>query len=488
MTKNISNTELNSGVIAPGYDRSRLKSKIVHLGFGAFHRAHQALFTNELAQKTESDWGYCEVNLFGGEELVKKLREQEHLYTVAEKGAEKTDVKVIGSVCESLHPTFDGTEAIIEKMAEPQVAIVSMTITEKGYCADPATGTLDKENALVKADLANPSQPKSALGYIVQALKLRRERGLQPFTVMSCDNVQENGHVAKAAILEFAKLLDSELGNWIEQNVTFPCTMVDRIVPAATEETLTEISELLGCEDPCGIACEPFRQWVIEDNFVAGRPDWDVAGAEFVADVVPYEEMKLRMLNGSHSFLAYLGYLGGYAHISDTMTDEGYRKAAFDMMMKAQAKSLDMPEGTDLEAYAKLLIDRFTNPSLKHQTWQIAMDGSQKIPQRMGGSLKFHLEQGSNFSWLATAIAGWMRYIAGVDEQGNEINVVDPMIESLRNICDEHGLNVSVVPALLSVEAIFPAELGQNPQVIDVVSTAYQSLIDNGARATVAAL
>ncbi|MDW3116322.1 fructuronate reductase, partial [Vibrio sp. 1727] len=171
----------------------------------------------------------------------------------------------------------------------------------------------------------------------------------------------------------------------------FPCTMVDRIVPAATEETLTEIADLLGCEDPCGIACEPFRQWVIEDNFVAGRPDWNVAGAEFVADVVPYEEMKLRMLNGSHSFLAYLGYLGGYAHISDTMTDEGYRKAAFDMMMQAQAPSLTMPEGTDLEGYAKLLIERFTNPSLKHKTWQIAMDGSQKIPQRMGGSLRFHL-------------------------------------------------------------------------------------------------
>lgn len=170
------------------------------------------------------------------------------------------------------------------------------------------------------------------------------------------------------------------------------------------------------------------------------------------------------------------------------MTDEGYRKAAFDMMMQAQAPSLTMPEGTDLEGYAKLLIERFTNPSLKHKTWQIAMDGSQKIPQRMGGSLRFHLSQGSNFSWLATAIAGWMRYVSGVDEQGDDIDVRDPMAETLRQICDQHGLNVSVVPALLAVEAIFPVELGQNPQVIDAVSSAYQSLIDNGARATVAAL
>lgn len=486
--KTVANSTLPNTVLRPDYDRSALQSRIVHLGFGAFHRAHQALFTNEMLSKTNTDWGICEINLFGGEDLIESLRAQDHLYTVAEKGAESTDVKVIGSVTESLHPSLDGIESVLEKMAEPQVAIVSMTITEKGYCADPATGKLDKNNPLVIADLANPTQPKSALGYIVQALKIRRERGLTPFTVMSCDNVQENGHVAKAAIIEFAQLLDPELRDWIETNVTFPCTMVDRIVPAATEETLTEIAELLGCEDPCGIACEPFRQWVIEDNFVAGRPDWNVAGAEFVEDVVPYEEMKLRMLNGSHSFLAYLGYLGGYDHISDTMTDTGYRKAAFDMMMKSQAPSLTMPEGTDLEGYATLLINRFTNPSLKHKTWQIAMDGSQKIPQRMGGSLRFHLEQGSDFSWLATAIAGWMRYVSGVNEQGNEIDVRDPMADTLRQICDQHGLNVSVVPALLAVEAIFPAELGQNPQVIDAVSSAYQSLIEHGAVATVAAL
>ncbi|MCY9852052.1 fructuronate reductase [Vibrio mediterranei] len=485
---NISNTSLNHTAETPNYDRSTLKSRIVHLGFGAFHRAHQGLFTDEVARKSQSDWGICEINLFGGEELITSLRAQDHLYTVAEKGAQSTDVKVIGSVTESLHPSLEGIDTVIEKMAEPQVAIVSMTITEKGYCADPATGRLDKNNPLVIADLENPSSPKSALGCIVQALKVRRERGLSPFTVMSCDNVQENGHVAKAAILEFAKLLDAELGAWIEANVTFPCTMVDRIVPAATEETLREITELLGVEDPCGIACEPFRQWVIEDNFVAGRPDWNIAGAEFVADVVPYEEMKLRMLNGSHSFLAYLGYLGGYAHISDTMTDAGYRKAAFDMMMLAQAPSLNMPEGTDLEAYAKLLIDRFTNPSLKHKTWQIAMDGSQKIPQRMGGSLKFHLDQGSEFKWLAAGIAGWMRYVSGVDEQGNEIDVRDPMATMLRSVCDQHGLNVNVVPALLGIEAIFPREIGQNPIVIDAVSSAYQSLIDHGAKATVAAL
>ncbi|WP_318462206.1 fructuronate reductase [Photobacterium leiognathi] len=486
--KTIANTNLNEQVIRPTYARSNLKTRIVHLGFGAFHRAHQALFTNEMLQKTNSDWGICEVNLFGGEDLIEQLRVQDHLYTVAEKGAEATEVKLIASVTESLHPILDSKAAVLAKMTEEQVAIVSMTITEKGYCVDPATGRLDKNNGLIIADLANPKDPSSAIGYIVEALRQRREKGVQPFTVMSCDNVQENGHVARAAVLDFANLVDVELASWIEANVTFPCTMVDRIVPAATEETLTEIAQLVGVEDPCGIACEPFRQWVIEDNFVAGRPDWNVAGAEFVSDVVPFEEMKLRMLNGSHSFLAYLGFLGGYAHISDTMTNYDYRKAAFDMMMKAQAPTLNMPEGTDLEAYATLLIERFTNPSLKHQTWQIAMDGSQKIPQRMGGSLRYHLAQGTDFKWLAMGIAGWMRYVGAVTEQGEVIDVRDPMVEQFQAIYAEYGLNVSVVKALLSIEAIFDTDLIANETFVTAVTNAYQLILDKGAREAVASL
>ena len=484
----ISNTPLNTNVIRPTFDRSRLKTRIVHLGFGAFHRAHQALFTNEMLEKTGSDWGICEINLFGGEDLITQLRTQDHMYTVAEKGAKATDIKLIASVTESLHPSFEGKRAVLEKMSEEQVAIVSMTITEKGYCADPATGRLDKNNALVKADLDNPREPSSAIGYIVEALRIRRELGLKPFTVMSCDNVQENGHVARAAVLDFANLVDQELAGWIEANVTFPCTMVDRIVPAATPETLAEITELVGVADPCGIACEPFRQWVIEDNFVNGRPEWDVAGAEFVADVVPFEEMKLRMLNGSHSFLAYLGYLGGYKHISDTMTNDSYRKAAFDMMMQAQATTLTMPEGTDLEAYAKLLIERFTNPSLKHQTWQIAMDGSQKIPQRMGGSLRHHLAAGTEYKWLAMGIAGWMTYISGVDEENKTIDVRDPMVEQFREIYQQYGKEPAVVKAILGIEAIFGTDLIQNDDFVEAVTKAYQLIISKGARAAVASL
>lgn len=478
----------NDSVLWPDYERSQLTSRIVHLGFGAFHRAHQGLYTSETAAKTGGDWGICEINLFGGEALVTQLRAQDHLYSVVEKGASKNTVKVSGAITESLHPELDGKPAVLEKMAEPQVAIVSMTITEKGYCADPATGRLDLQNPLIQHDLQHRHTPDSAIGYIVEALRLRRERGLTPFTVMSCDNVQENGHVARASVLDFALAVDPDLAGWIEAHVTFPCTMVDRIVPAATPETLAEIAHLLGCEDPCGIACEPFRQWVIEDNFVNGRPAWDSVGAEFVADVVPYEEMKLRMLNGSHSFLAYLGYLGGYPHISDTMTNDSYRQAALDMMLKAQAPSLDMPAGTNLTQYAHLLIERFTNPSLKHQTWQIAMDGSQKIPQRMGGSLRYHLKHGSDYRWLAMGIAGWMRYVGGVDEKGFAIDVRDPMAEQLAAISQQHRDDEARVRAYLSLTAIFGDDLIQNESLVAEVTKAYRLIANKGARAAVATL
>lgn len=350
--ENISNTPVCAQVSSPSYDRAKLKSRIVHIGFGAFHRAHQALFTDEVARISDSDWGICEISLFSGQDTIRQLQQQDGLFSVAEKGADQTDVKIIGVVTEAMHPKLNGIDGIIAKMAEPQVAIISMTITEKGYCIDPATGTLDLTNSLVIHDLAHPKSPKSVLGYIVQALALRREFGHEPVSIMSCDNIQENGHVARAAVIEFAQQIDSDLANWIAEHTSFPCTMVDRIVPAASPESLAEIEHKLGVYDPCAIACEPFRQWVIEDNFVAGRPEWELAGAEIVADVGPYEEMKLRMLNGSHSFLAYLGYLAGYKTIADTMQDSGFRQAALTMMLQAQAPSLNMPLDTDLQAYA----------------------------------------------------------------------------------------------------------------------------------------
>ncbi|HAO6576055.1 TPA: fructuronate reductase [Escherichia coli] len=402
----------NLPVARPSWEHSRLESRIVHLGCGAFHRAHQALYTHHLLESTDSDWGICEVNLMPGNDrvLIENLKKQQLLYTVAEKGAESTELKIIGSMKEALHPEIDGCEGILNAMARPQTAIVSLTVTEKGYCADAASGQLDLNNPLIKHDLENPTAPKSAIGYIVEALRLRREKGLKAFTVMSCDNVRENGHVAKVAVLGLAQARDPQLAAWIEENVTFPCTMVDRIVPAATPETLQEIADQLGVYDPCAIACEPFRQWVIEDNFVNGRPDWDKVGAQFVADVVPFEMMKLRMLNGS-----------------------------------------------------------------------------QKLPQRLLDPVRLHLQNGGSWRHLALGVAGWMRYTQGVDEQGNAIDVVDPMLAEFQKINAQYQ-GADRVKALLGLSGIFADDLPQNADFVGAVTAAYQQLCERGARECVAAL
>lgn len=472
----------------PNANRQRLVSRIVHLGCGAFHRAHQALYAHELNQQFASDWGICEVNLLAsGKELMDDLKNQELLYTVAEKGAEATELKIVGSMTEALHPDNDGIEGILAAMVRPETAIVSLTVTEKGYCTEAASGQLDLTNPQIQADLATPHAPTTAIGYIVEALARRRDAGLPGFTVLSCDNVRENGHVARAAVLGLAQARCPQLAAWVEQQVTFPCTMVDRIVPAATPETLKDIADALGVTDPCGIACEPFRQWVIEDNFVNGRPAWEKVGAQLVADVVPFENMKLRMLNGSHSFLAYLGYLGGYETIADTMTDPAYRRAAFALMMDEQAPTLSMPEGTDLEDYARKLIARFSNPALRHRTWQIAMDGSQKVPQRLLDPTRAHLANGTGWQHLALGIAGWMRYVEGVDEKGNAIDVVDPILGELQQV-NRSFSGEARINALLAINTMFGSDLPANPEFVADVTEAYRALCANGARATVAAL
>ncbi|WP_436858572.1 mannitol dehydrogenase family protein [Citrobacter tructae] len=479
------NKLLTAKATLPGYDRSALVTRIVHLGFGAFHRAHQGVYADILAAEHNSDWGYCEVNLIGGEQQIADLKQQDNLYTVAEMSADAWTARVVGVVKNALHAQVDGLETVLAAMCEPQVAIVSLTITEKGYCHSPATGQLMLEHPMIVADLRNPHQPRSAPGVIVEALARRKAAGLPAFTVMSCDNMPENGHVMRNVVTSYAKAVDAELASWIEQHVTFPSTMVDRIVPAVTEETLDKIEKLTGVRDPAGVACEPFRQWVIEDNFVAGRPQWEKAGAELVADVIPFEEMKLRMLNGSHSFLAYLGYLAGYQHINDCMGDDNYRVAARALMLKEQAPTLKV-QGVDLTRYADLLIDRYSNPALRHRTWQIAMDGSQKLPQRMLDSVRWHLANGGRFDLLALGVAGWMRYVGGVDEQGNTIEVNDPLLPVIQTAVQNSDEGESRVDSLLGIEAIFGNELPHVAAFTQKVKEAYLELLALGAKATVA--
>ena len=481
--KTLASATLPAHVQQPSYDRTQLRSRIVHFGFGAFHRAHQALLTNRVLNAKGGDWGICEISLFSGDVLMSQLRAQDHLFTVLEKGAEGNQPIIVGAVNECLNAKLDSLAAIIEKFCEPQVAIVSLTITEKGYCIDPATGKLDMQNARIIHDLENPAEPHSAPGILVEALHRRRERGLPAFTVLSCDNIPDNGHVVKNAVLGMAQKRSPELAAWIDEQVSFPGTMVDRIVPAATDASLAEITQALGVEDPCAISCEPFIQWVVEDNFVAGRPEWEVAGVQMVHDVLPWEQMKLRMLNGSHSFLAYLGYLAGYAHINECMEDASFRAAARRLMLDEQAPTLRITD-VDLTAYADSLIDRFANPALQHRTWQIAMDGSQKLPQRMLEGIRVHLERGSAWPLLALGVAGWIRYVSGTDERGNAIDVRDPLSDKIRTAV-EASSDADRVNALVALSEVFGDALAQNAVFVEAVNQAYQRIVRHGARQAV---
>ncbi|MFV8987343.1 mannitol dehydrogenase family protein [Serratia fonticola] len=476
---------LAANAIVPQYDRSKLVPRLVHLGFGAFHRAHQAVYADILAQEHGSDWGYCEINLIGGEQQIADLKQQDMLYSVAEMSADDWQCRVVGVVKQALHAQIDGLDAVFQALAQPEVAIVSMTITEKGYCHSPATGQLQLDHPLIVRDLANPHHPQSAVGVIVAALAQRKAAEQSAFSVMSCDNMPENGHVTRNVITTYAKALDPTLATWIETHVTFPSTMVDRIVPAVTPDTLAQVAQQTGVQDPAAVACEPFRQWVIEDNFVAGRPVWEQAGAELVSDVLPFEEMKLRMLNGSHSFLAYLGYLAGYPHISDCMQDEHYVKAARHLMLAEQAPTLNTP-GTDLEKYADSLLARYRNTALKHRTWQIAMDGTQKLPQRMLDSVRWHLANGSDFDCLALGVAGWMRYVGGEDEQGQPIDISDPLREEIARRVANSAEGEPRVMALLQMTSVFGRDLPDNQRFVNAVTSAYLALLARGAKATVA--
>jgi len=469
----------------PQWDRHKLIPRIVHLGCGAFHRAHQAVYADILAAEQGSDWGYIEVNLIGGEQQIADLKRQDFLYTVAEMSTNAWTGRVVGVVRQALHAQVDGIEAVLDAMCQPQIAIVSLTITEKGYCHSPASGELMFDHPLILSDLQQPHQPLSAPGIIVEALARRRAAGLPAFSVMSCDNIPENGRVINNVVCAYARKRAPELASWIEQHVTFPSTMVDRIVPAVTQESLQKIAQVIGVEDPVAVACEPFRQWVIEDNFVAGRPAWEKAGAELVKDVVPYEEMKLRMLNGSHSFLAYLGYLAGYEHICDCMQDQHFRLAARTLMLEEQAPTLNV-QGVDLARYADLLIERYDNHALKHRTWQIAMDGSQKLPQRWLDSVRWHLRNESDFDLLALGIAGWIRYVSGVDEQGKAIDVSDPLLPVLKAAVESSAEGEPRVKALLNLDAIFGEALPNNAYFVKQITAAYLLLLDKGAKEAVA--
>ncbi len=465
------------------YNRSDLASNIVHIGFGAFHRGHQAVYNDMTNAISSEKWGICEINMFGPADLIENLRKQDHQFSVVETSKSGVTKRLVRTVTESIHTPLDGIESAIQKLVEPQVRIVSMTITEKGYCADPQSRTLDQSNPLIAHDLENPSNPKSAIGLVTEALRIRKNKGLDAFSVMSCDNIPENGALTKGVVVEFARIIDADLGEWIAQNVTFPSSMVDRIVPAMTEEEFDIIEEATGYRDPCGIVCEDFRQWVIEDDFVAGRPDWDKAGATLVRDVLPYEEMKLRMLNGSHSFLAYNGSLAGYDYIYQCMEDEQLKSVTQKLMIDEQGRSLSPSLDVNLEEYAELLIDRFSNPNIKHKTYQIAMDGSQKLPQRALDPFLTLQERGVEAKIQPVIIAGWMHYLMNAQQTSTEIH--DPLAMTFQDIMASFSDKASVASGLLGIQSVFGEHGKDNKELIDGVMKAFNDISERGIKKTI---
>ncbi len=476
---------LPSDVARPRYDREAVGIGIVHLGLGAFHRAHMAVYVDDLLARGAGDWAICGVSL-RSPATRDALAPQDGLYTVMERGPDGPALRVVGPVKEVLTAP-DSPEAVLDRMARPETRIVSLTVTEKGYCHSPATGVLDETHPDIVHDLTDPDTPRSAIGFLVSALERRMRAGLPPFTVLSCDNLPNNGDTARDIVQRFADLTDPALSRWIDDNAAFPNTMVDRIVPATTDDDRAAVEAALGCRDAWPVVTEPFSQWVIEDDFCAGRPGWSAVGAQLVDDVAPFELMKLRLLNGAHSSLAYLGYLAGYETVSDAMADPAMAAFIRRLMDDEVTPTLPVPPGTDLTAYKDALIERFHNPALKHRTWQIAMDGSQKLPQRLLGTVRDRLAAGQPIDYLALGIAAWMRYVTGIDERGNAIDVRDPLADDFRAVANAAiGDIEKYAAALLDCDDVFGTNLPTESRFADAVTSALQGLHAKGAKRTVA--
>ncbi|GHC38310.1 mannitol dehydrogenase family protein [Aidingimonas halophila] len=462
---------------------------IVHLGLGAFHRAHQTVYLERYRQRTgDGEWGICSANLRGNVGLVDRLRTAGYRYHVAEYAdSENVTLREIGVIEDTLFTGRDASgewgrdlNSLLTRMSDANVRIVTLTVTEKGYFLSPAEGRLLDDDPLIAADIVSPEQPRTAPGILVAALARRRAAGLAPFTVLSCDNMPDNGRRTRAAVVQLAAMHDADLAEWIDRYVAFPGSMVDRIVPAMTDADAERL-ERLGIEDPNAVVGEAFAQWVIEDDFPQGRPAWEADGVEMVDEVAPFETMKLRMLNGSHSLLAYLGALDGIETVFDAVNRDALVALLRQYMMNEAAPTLQMPAGTDLAAYTDSLLERFANDSLRHRLQQIAMDGSQKLPQRWLHGALARLEAGADVPCTTLGVAAWIRYTAGRNLNGKVHEVDDPLAVTFASLHETHGDDTeSLVAAFLAVEAVFPPRLARWPGFADSVAAAYRTLTISG--------
>jgi mannitol 2-dehydrogenase len=424
---------LPPNVATPRYDRAAVNPGIVHIGVGNFHRAHQALVVDRLLEQGSAlDWGIRGVALLPSDEpLARGMQQQDCLYTLVEKSSDGTwDYRVIGSILDVLFAP-DDPEAVIEAMIDPRIRVVSLTITEGGYNVDRLTGEFMADSPAVVADLAPGAVPTTVFGVVCEALRRRRAAGTPAFTVMSCDNIQHNGDVARRMFLAFARLRDADLADWMEQHVAFPNSMVDRITPVTTSADVEAVSQALGVRDECPVVCEPFFQWVVEENFPTGRPVWENADVQVTDDVTPYEKMKLRLLNASHQGLCYFSHLAGYEYVHDAMTWPELRTFLRRFMDEEQTPTLDPVPGVDLDSYKAELIERFSNPQVRDTVARLCAESSDRIPKWLLPAVRDRLAQNGDVRLSAAIVASWARYAEAVDESGTPIEVVDPLRDEL---------------------------------------------------------
>mgnify|MGYP000566009670 CR=1 FL=1 len=478
--------ELPAEVAVPAYDRSALTPGIVHFGVGGFHRAHQAMYLDALMNAGQAqEWAIVGVGTMPGDARMRDaMRAQDCLYTLVVKHPDGSrEARVIGCMVDYLFAP-DDPQAVLDRLADPATRIVSLTVTEGGYHVNQVTGQFDPDAPDLQADLAGDGLPRSVFGFLTEALAMRRARGIPPFTVMSCDNLPGNGDVARKMLTAFAQLRDPELAEWMRAEVAFPNCMVDRITPVTQQADIDDLAERFGVADAWPVVCEPYTQWVLEDHFPQGRPAFQEVGVQIVPDVVPYELMKLRLLNVSHQALCYVGYLSGYRYAHEVCQDPLFVRFLLSYMEREGSPTLPQVPAVDLDAYRHQLIERFANPEVRDTLARLCAESSDRIPKWLVPVIQENLASGGEVERSALVVASWARYAEGRDEQGEPIEVVDRFRDKV----------MAAAAAQADDELAFLRDRDFFGDLVDDerFTTPYRrylaSLHDNGARATVAAL
>ncbi len=473
---------LDPSVSVPRYDRGAVRAGIVHVGVGAFHRAHQAMYLDRLMDEGKAlDWGICGVGVLPGDRRMRDaLVAQDFLYTLVEKSPDGSQkARVIGSIVDYLLAP-DDPDAVIERMASEDTRIVSLTVTEGGYNFNAVTGEFQADAPGVVQDLAPGATPTTTFGLVVEALVRRRQRGLPPFTILSCDNIQGNGDAARRSFSAFARLREEKLGDWVEREVPFPNCMVDRITPVTTDDDRAGLAASFGISDRWPVVCEPFCQWVLEDRFALGRPPLEDAGVQVVEDVEPYELMKLRLLNASHQALCYFGYLAGYRLVHEVCQDRQFADFLLTYMDREATPTLLPVAGIDLDAYKRELIERFANPQVKDTVARLCAESSDRIPKWLLPVIRHNLDSGGEIELSVAVVAAWARYAEGVDEQGEPIDVVDPLRDTLVPIARRQREDPL---AFIGYRQLF-GDLVDDERFVATYRRHLASLHEHGARAT----